>query len=97
MNKPDTCLQDKIDYVYAEFFNRTKRYRVVTRGAIEATLQRPPKHSGRVSVSELNRINRNLIVPLTSDAVLEIQKLSQEYDKLLTNVVVFSPVVATAA
>jgi hypothetical protein len=80
-------IQDKVDYVYTEFFATTKRYRVVTKGAVEAVLTHPPKSLSKVTSTELTRINRPLIVPLAPDAILEIQKLSLEYDKLFVDVV----------
>lgn len=78
-------LEDKIDYVAAELYSNSKRFRVVTIRAIETVLDNPPQDVRVIRSRELKKINDNLIVPLVAETVQEIVRIANEYDRIVTD------------
>lgn len=80
-----TVVQDKIDYICAELYANSTRFRVITRKAVEAVLNHPPRDVRTVRPRELARINTGLMVPLVAETVQEIARIARQYDKIATD------------
>jgi predicted metal-binding protein len=85
-------MHDKIIYIRNEVVKRLlkrqdkndkMRFKILTFQGIEAVLRHPPRNPNKVTMKELNRINRSLSIPVHIDAISEIIDVSKEYDQAL--------------
>lgn len=77
---------DKVEYIFREIHKTNRVRRIITKTGIESVLSHPPKDRFSLTLKELSTINRKLTVPLAEETVLEIARISREFDKMLVGV-----------
>lgn len=70
---------EKVEFIFGEMV-KTRVVSIVTKPAIRRVLESPVK--GRLTLQALTKINTGLTIPLSPEAVKEIMRLAEEYDKL---------------
>jgi hypothetical protein len=73
--------QRRLEHVYCQLFSGIREFRLVTKQGVECVLKHPPKNPRTITMAELNRINRTLLVPLTPTTIREIIAIANDYDR----------------